>query len=213
MYKALGVSQVELGPTSPSRPLKGVDTISPCISRVSTLFPLLALHALWTLLATPVCANALNLIAPPHASVSTQLPMCAPVSQAKTVLRALACRPRLLPRVLSVPSCHGPGIDASTGKARCVLSVPPCAYALVCIGVVIATPCHDTDTYIVHAHVHASACTHAYACACACACPRVCACTLRRCMACPLDAAHSFCDVAVAPCLDALDFGPQTCVP
>ncbi|GKV12900.1 hypothetical protein SLEP1_g23985 [Rubroshorea leprosula] len=116
----------------------------------------------------------------------------------------------MLSRVLSATSHHGPSIHASTGKARCVLSVPPCTSALGCLSVVIATPCRNTNTCVLHARVHASACTRAHAHTCPC----VRAHTPRRCMACPLDATHSSCvPVAVAPCHDALDFGPQTCMP
>ncbi|GKV50897.1 hypothetical protein SLEP1_g57578 [Rubroshorea leprosula] len=115
-----------------------------------------------------------------------------------------------LPRVLSVTLRHGPGIDASAGKAHCILSVPPCAYSLVCISVVIATPCHDTNTRISHARIHACACARGRAHAC----PRVRACTPRCCTACPLDAAHtSYVPMAAAPCHDAHDFDPQPRVP
>ncbi|GKV13286.1 hypothetical protein SLEP1_g24316 [Rubroshorea leprosula] len=111
-------------------------------------------------------------------------------------------------RVLSATSRHGPGIDASVAKARCVLHDPPCTCVLVYVCVVAATPCRDTDTRVLHARVHASACTST------CARARVRTCTPRRCVACLLDTGHTPCVlVAATPCHDALDFGPRTLVP
>ncbi|GKU96574.1 hypothetical protein SLEP1_g9798 [Rubroshorea leprosula] len=121
---------------------------------------------------------------------------------------------RTFSRVLSATSRHSPSIDASVGKAPCVLHDPPCASALICISVVIATSCRDTDTHVPHACIHtfdrASACARAHARAC----PHVRARTSRRYMACPLDAAHTlYVPVAAAPCHNALGFGPRTRVP
>ncbi|GKV40763.1 hypothetical protein SLEP1_g48366 [Rubroshorea leprosula] len=273
MYKALEVTQVGLGPTSPSRPLsgtvharlvvsrefwtapvhcKGVDTISTCISRMSTLLSLRASHTMWTPLVAPAraCvsqlrphATAVALTLPTHArpafersmSHSRQcpclrshalvpraiphpcvpvprpsLPVRVPMSRAKTLSRAHACRPDCsctLLCVLSATLRHGLGIDASIGKTRCVSSDPLCACTLVCVCVVIATPCRDTDTLVQDARVHASTCT----CAHARANPHVRTHTLQCCMACLLDAAHTVCvPVAAAPYHDVLDSGPQT---
>ncbi|GKU86681.1 hypothetical protein SLEP1_g1173 [Rubroshorea leprosula] len=140
----------------------------------------------------PACPCVHSCLRPGHSRAPTDVPNCS----------------RTLPHVLSVTSHHGPGIDASAGKARCVLRDLPCACVLVCLHVIVATLCRDTDTCVPHARVHA--CTYARARAC----PRVCARTPLCCMACPLDVAHTpSVPVAAAPYHDAHDFSPRTRVP